>query len=229
MALAAGTRVGPYEILAALGAGGMGEVYKARDTRLGRDVALKILPDAVADHPDRRVRFETEAKAASALNHPGIVTVYDIGQADTLLYMVTEFIDGSTLRQHRPESVRKQVEIAAQIAEALAAAHAGGITHRDLKPENIMITTRDGRAKILDFGLARHAPAQNDATVTAGPDTMPGTIMGTAGYMSPEQARGKVADHRSDIFSLGAVLYELFSGRRAFEADTFADSISAIL
>jgi eukaryotic-like serine/threonine-protein kinase len=228
MALAAGTRIGPYEILSALGAGGMGEVYKARDSRLGREVALKILPSDVADNPGRRARFETEAKAASALNHPGIVTVFDIGEDNGTAYIVTEFVDGATLRQHRPESLRRQLDIAAQTAEALAVAHAGGITHRDLKPENIMVT-RDGRAKILDFGLARQSVAQGDATVTAGPETMPGTILGTAGYMSPEQARGKVADHRSDIFSLGAVLYELFSGKRAFEADSVADSLAAIL
>ena len=229
MALASGTRLGPYEILAPLGAGGMGEVYKARDNRLGRDVAAKILPAAVANNAERRARFEKEAKAASALNHPGIVAVYDIGEENGMAYLITEFVDGSTLRHARPESLRKQLDLAAQIAEALAAAHTGGITHRDLKPENIMVADRDGRAKILDFGLARVAPGENEATVTAGPETMPGTIMGTAGYMSPEQARAKPADHRSDIFSLGAVLYELFSGRRAFEGDSFADTLTAIL
>src|SRR5215472_17132071 len=181
MALAAGTKLGPYEILAPIGAGGMGEVYRARDTRLGRNVALKILPDLLANSSDRRARFEAEARAASALNHPGIVTIYDIGNAEGVAYLVSEFVDGANLRQSRPESPRRQLDAAAQIAEALAAAHAAGITHRDLKPENIMIT-RDGRVKILDFGLARQAvrsPAE--ATLTA--ITIPGTILGTVGYM----------------------------------------------
>src|SRR5262252_1292771 len=192
MALASGTRIGPYEILAPLGAGGMGEVYKARDTRLARDVAAKILPTDVTHDTERRARFEKEAKAASGLNHPGIVTVYDIGEENGVVYMVTEFIDGSTLRQHRPESLRKQLDIAAQIAEALAAAHSSGITHRDLKPENIMVTARDGRVKILDFGLARYTSMAAAETMTAGPQTTPGVILGTAGYMSPEQARGRM-------------------------------------
>jgi serine/threonine protein kinase len=221
-----GTRLGPYEILALIGAGGMGEVYRARDTRLGRDVALKILPDRLANNPDRRARFETEARAASALNHPGIVTIHDIGNVDGVAYMVTEFIDGASLRQSRPEALRRQLDIAAQIAEALAAAHAARITHRDLKPENIMVT-RDGRVKILDFGLARQAASPTDETLTL--VTTPGTILGTVGYMSPEQARGYAADARSDIFSLGAVMYELFSGHRAFDGQTPADVLSAIL
>src|ERR1700693_2411475 len=203
MTLAAGARLGPYEILAPIGAGGMGEVYKARDTRLGRDVALKVLPAAVANHPDRRPRFETEARTVGALNHPGIVTLHDSGSENGVAYLVTEFINGVSLRQSRPEGLRRQLDITAQIAEALAAAHAAGVTHRDLKPGNIMVT-RDGRAKILDFGLARQSqqtPSQDSETLTAGV-TSPGAVMGTIGYMSPEQARGKLADARSDIFSL---------------------------
>ena len=205
----------------------MGEVYRAIDTRLGRDVALKILPENFANNADRRARFEAEARAASCLNHPGIVTVYDVGTESGSAYLVTEFIDGDNLRKARPESLRRQLDIAAQVAEALAVAHAAGITHRDLKPENIMVT-RDGRAKILDFGLARQAPSADGETLTV-PITNPGTVLGTVGYMSPEQVRGRTADYRSDIFSLGAVMYELFSGRRAFEGESSADIVSAIL
>ena len=227
MALSVGDKLGPYEILAPIGAGGMGEVYRARDTRLGRDVALKILPDHLANDSDRRARFENEARAASALNYPGIVTIHDIGNADGVAYLVSEFIDGASLRTSRPDTVRRQIDVAAQTAEALAAAHAAGITHRDLKPENIMIT-RDGRVKILDFGLASQTTSPpGEETLTA--MTMPGTILGTVGYMSPEQARGWAADARSDIFSLGAVLYELFSGHRAFGGESPADVLSAVL
>src|SRR6516162_11372164 len=177
MTFTCGTKLGPYEILALIGAGGMGEVYRARDTRLGREVALKILPDPLANNPERRARFETEARAASALNHPGIVTIHDIGNVDGVAYMVTEFIDGASLRQSRPETLRRQLDAAAQIAEALAAAHAAGITHRDLKPENIMIT-RDGRLKILDFGLARQAASfGSDELGTPTVMTTAGTIL----------------------------------------------------
>ena len=229
MTLTPGTRLGPYEILSQLGAGGMGEVYKARDSRLSRDVALKILPSGVAGDPSRRARFESEARSASALNHPGIVAVYDIGQSDNSLYIVTEVVDGATLRDSRPETLRKQIDVGAQVAEALAAAHAKGITHRDLKPDNIMVA-RDGRAKILDFGLAKNAgPISQKDTTHMAVNSEPGALMGTVGYMSPEQARGGTADARSDIFSFGAVLYELLSGNRAFTGDSAVEILSSIL
>jgi len=221
MSLAAGTRLGPYEIIAPLGAGGMGEVYRARDTRLGRDVALKILPD-----PAYRDRFEQEAKAVAALNHPNIMAVFDVGEN----YFVSELVEGDSLRHLEPMPVRKVVELAAQIADGLAAAHSAGIVHRDLKPENIMVT-RDGRAKILDFGLAKiEQPASADPDATqAISKTDPGAVMGTVGYMSPEQVRGRPADHRSDIFSFGLVLYEMLGGKRAFQADSAVETMNAIL
>jgi len=218
MPLAAGTKLGPYEVIAPLGAGGMGEVYKARDTRLNRDVALKILPEAFAHDSQRRNRFETEAKAVAALNHPNIVAVFDIGEN----FMVSELVDGETLRDAKLQQ-RKALDIAAQIADGLAAAHAKGITHRDLKPDNVMLT-RDGRAKILDFGLAQRAPGSTDATLTAA-----GTVMGTAGYMSPEQVRGESVDARSDIFSFGALVYELLAGKRAFDGPTAVEAMNAVL
>ena len=221
MALEAGTRLGPYEIIAPLGAGGMGEVYRARDSRLGRDVALKILPD-----PSYRTRFEQEARAIAALNHPNILSVYDVGEN----YFVPELVDGDSLRNVPQMTVRKVVEIAAQIADGLAAAHAAGIVHRDLKPENVMIT-RDGRAKILDFGLAKlEEPKESDPDATQlMHKTQPGVVMGTVGYMSPEQVRGKAADYRSDIFSFGLVLYEMLAGKRAFAADSAVEVMNAIL
>lgn len=218
MPLAAGTKLGPYEVIAPLGAGGMGEVYKARDTRLNRDVALKILPEAFANDSQRRNRFETEAKAVAALNHPNIVAVFDIGEN----FMVSELVDGETLRDAKLQQ-RKALDIAAQIADGLAAAHAKGITHRDLKPDNVMLT-RDGRAKILDFGLAQRAPGSTDATLTAA-----GTVMGTAGYMSPEQVRGESVDARSDIFSFGALVYELLAAKRAFDGPTAVEAMNAAL
>jgi len=221
MALAPGTRLGPYEIISSLGAGGMGEVYKARDTRLGRDVALKLLPD-----PANRDRFETEAKAVAALNHPNIMSVFDVGEN----YFVSELVEGDSLRNLTQLPLRKIIDIAAQIADGLAAAHAAGIVHRDLKPDNIMVT-RDGRAKILDFGLAKvKAPksADPDATQAIG-TTEPGMVMGTVGYMSPEQVRGRPADHRSDIFSFGLVLYEMLGAKRAFTADSAVEVMNAIL
>ena len=226
MSIAAGDRLGPYEIVAPLGAGGMGEVYRARDTRLGRDVALKILPAEVANDSTRRQRFELEARAVAALSHPNIVAVYDVGEG----YMVSELVDGGTLRGAKM-GLRKTLDVAAQIAGGLAAAHEAGIVHRDLKPDNILLT-RDGRAKVLDFGLAKmsaphsHAAA---ATETVTVRTEPGTVMGTVGYMSPEQVRGENLDHRSDIFNLGLILHELLSGKRTFHSDTSVETLTAIL
>ena len=223
MPLAPGSKLGPYEIQALLGKGGMGEVYKARDTRLHRDVALKLLPPEFLADRSRRDRFETEAKAVAALNHPNIVGLYDIAEADGHLFTISELIDGATLRD-ASLPLRKALDVAAQIADGLAAAHAKGVTHRDLKPDNVMLT-RDGRAKILDFGLAQLTVTKDsDATKTA-----TGMVMGTAGYMSPEQVRGEAVDTRSDIFSFGALLYELLANKRAFQAQTAVESMSAIL
>ncbi|HKA00968.1 MAG TPA: protein kinase, partial [Candidatus Solibacter sp.] len=235
MSLSPGSRLGPYEIVGPLGAGGMGEVFRARDPRLGRDVALKVLPEIFARDESRRARFSQEARAAGALNHPGIVAVYDIGFEDGAFYMVTELVEGPTLRALMEEGRiphRRMIDLSTQVAEALAAAHTAGITHRDLKPENIMVN-QEGRAKILDFGLAKHiAPAPTasaeGATATVA-ITQEGAVLGTMGYMAPEQIRGKPADARTDIFSLGLVMYEMLSGLRAFQRDTSADSISALL
>ncbi|MGH9364577.1 MAG: protein kinase domain-containing protein [Thermoanaerobaculia bacterium] len=236
MALALGTRLGPYEILATLGAGGMGEVYRARDTRLGREVAVKVLPEEFAADPDRLRRFEQEARAASALNHPNILTIHDIGTHQGAPYVVSELLEGETLRDQLGGvalSPRKAIEYMVQIAHGLAAAHERGIVHRDLKPENLFVT-KDGRAKILDFGLAKltrpetgSSPLTQAPTLTAG--TEPGVVMGTVGYMSPEQVRGLSLDSRSDIFSFGAILYEMLAGRRAFRGISPADTMSAIL
>ncbi|HVF61262.1 MAG TPA: protein kinase [Thermoanaerobaculia bacterium] len=234
--LAAGSRLGPYEILSPLGAGGMGEVYRARDPRLGRDVAVKVLPAAVGADPERLRRFEQEARAASALNHPNVLTVFDTGAQDGTAYLVTEVLDGETLRDRLAGGalpVRRAVEITLQVARGLAAAHDRGIVHRDLKPENLFLT-RDGRVKILDFGLAKlqggHGSASElAAAATALPGTEPGVVMGTVGYMAPEQVRGRSADHRADVFALGAILYELLTGRRAFQAESAVETMSAIL
>ena len=236
MSLSSGYRLGPYEIEAPIGAGGMGEVYRARDTRLRREVAVKVLPGSFSQDPDRLRRFEQEARAASALNHPGILTIHDFGEHEGSPYVVSELLEGEDLRQRMagaPLSVRKALDYAAQIARGLAAAHERGIVHRDLKPENLFVT-RDGRVKILDFGLAKltepERPEHSGSEVntrTAG--TEPGVVMGTLGYMSPEQVRGQPADHRSDIFSFGAVLYEMLSGKRAFAGGSAADTMSAIL
>jgi serine/threonine protein kinase/Tol biopolymer transport system component len=239
MPLASGATLGPYEILSPLGAGGMGEVYRARDTRLGRIVAIKVLPESVAADAENLRRFAQEAKAVAALNHPNILSVHDIGEQNRIHYIVTELLDGQTLREKvssGPLPARRAVEYGWQIAQGLAAAHEKGVIHRDLKPANIFVN-KDGRVKILDFGLAKQNPPRaqssaDDATLAfadATP-TVPGMAMGTAGYMSPEQVRGDVVvDHRSDIFSFGAVLYEMLSGRRAFKQDTAAETMTAIL
>jgi Tol biopolymer transport system component len=232
MALAPGTKLGPYEIVSPLGAGGMGEVYRARDTRLNRDVAVKVLPAAFSRDPDRLRRFQQEAKASAALNHPNILAIYDLGQHDGAPYIVSELLEGETLRERLRSGtlpVRKATDYALQIARGLSAAHAKAIVHRDLKPENVFLT-KDGRIKILDFGLAKLTQAETDSespTVTA--QTDPGVVMGTVGYMSPEQVKGQVADHRSDLFSFGAIFYEMLSGRRAFHGETSVEIMSAIL
>ncbi len=236
MTLAAGTKLGPYEIVAPLGAGGMGEVYRARDTRLGREVAVKILPASLSADSDRLRRFEQEARTAGALNHPNILAIYDVGTHEGSPYLVSELLEGETLRQKLMEGslpARRAVDYAVQIANGLACAHDKGIVHRDLKPENLFITT-DGRVKILDFGLAKllrpDVPAGEAPTVaSAALETIPGTVMGTVGYMSPEQVRGQLADARSDIFSFGAILCEVLSGQRAFQRETAAETMTAIL
>jgi serine/threonine protein kinase/Tol biopolymer transport system component len=234
MALKSGTKVGPYEIVSPLGAGGMGEVYRARDTRLGRDVAIKVLPEGLANDADRLRRFEQEARTIAALNHPNILAIHDIGAHDGAPFLVSEFLEGQTLREKLvsgPLPVRAAIEYALGIAEGLAAAHERGIVHRDLKPENIFVT-RDGRIKVLDFGLAKLVrPEENhEMTVTlSSPGTLPGMVMGTVGYMSPEQVRGEPLDPRSDIFSFGAVLYEMLTGKRAFKRATSAETMTAIL
>src|SRR3954447_8982378 len=208
MTLTAGARLGPYEILSAIGAGGMGEVYRARDPRLGRDVAIKILPLVFSADVDRLRRFEQEARAAATLNHPNILAVFDIGSEDGAPFIVSELLEGATLRDRGPVPVRKAIAYAMAIARGLAAAHEKGITHRDLKPDNLFITT-DDHLKILDFGLAK-LTSDALAVTAAGTvvQTQPGTVIGTAGYMAPEQVRGLSADHRADLFALGVVLYE---------------------
>ena len=230
-------KIGPYEILAPLGAGGMGEVYRARDAKLGREIAVKVLPAAVGDDLARRQRFEQEARSASALNHPNILTIYDIGEADGVLYIAMELVEGKTLREllaaGEPLPTKRLLDLGVQVAEGLAKAHAAGIVHRDLKPENLMVS-RDGYVKILDFGLAKltESAAASDASVlptaVAAP-TEPGTVLGTAGYMSPEQASGQPVDYRSDQFSLGAILYEMATGKRAFQRKTGAETLTAII
>jgi serine/threonine protein kinase len=233
--LPAGTKLGPYEILAPLGAGGMGEVYRARDTRLGRDVAIKTLPATFARNSERRARFETEARAVGALSHRNVLSLYDIGTEGDIAYAVMELVEGETLRERLMDGAipgSRAVSLAIQIAQGLAAAHDKGVIHRDLKPENIIVTP-EGDAKILDFGLAKREVSgpQDSASLapTAVMATEPGVVLGTTGYMSPEQVRGSAADPRSDIFSLGAVIYEMLSGRRAFHAGSPADTMSAIL
>jgi eukaryotic-like serine/threonine-protein kinase len=259
VALTGGTRLGPYEIVAPLGAGGMGEVYRARDTKLDRDVAVKVLPPELASSTTALARFEREAKAVAALSHPNILSIYDFGAEGGTAFAVMELLEGETLRDSlggirdsgigarmgglaesqspNPEArrgvpLRKAIDYAIQIARGLAAAHGRGIVHRDLKPENVFVTA-DGRVKILDFGLARETPAFAGADASVSPTierhTDPGTVLGTVGYMSPEQVRGEPGDQRSDLFSFGAVLYELVSGRRAFQRNTAAETMTAIL
>jgi serine/threonine protein kinase/Tol biopolymer transport system component len=234
MALTPGTKLGPYEIVSPVGAGGMGEVYRARDTRLGRDVAIKVLPEALAQDADRLRRFEQEARTIAALNHPNILGIHDIGVHGGAPFLVSEFLEGQTLREKLvsgPLSVRRAIEYALGIAQGLTAAHEKGIVHRDLKPENVFVT-RDGRIKVLDFGLAKLVrPEENHETAVTltSPATLPGMVMGTVGYMSPEQVRGEPIDSRSDIFSFGAVLYEMLAGKRAFKRETSAETMTAIL
>ncbi len=232
MPLAAAAKLGPYEIVAPVGHGGMGEVYRARDTRLDRQVAIKVLPQSIAADSDRMRRFEQEARTIAAINHPNIVVVYDVGVQDGTSYLVMELLEGESLRERLdrgPIPVRKVVEIGSQMAHGLAAAHERGIVHRDLKPENVFLT-RDGHTKLLDFGLAKTdftQPSQDGKTVTM--QTSPGVVMGTAPYMAPEQVRGEPLDYRADIFSFGAVLYEMLSGQRAFGGDSAVETMTAIL
>ena len=235
MTLSAGTRLGAYEVLSPLGAGGMGEVYRARDTRLGREVAIKVLPAELASDVERLRRFEKEARSASALSHQNIVTIYDIGSADGVFYIAMEVVEGATLRElliSGPLPIKKLLQIAPQVAEGLARAHEVGIVHRDLKPENVMVK-KDGLVKILDFGLAKLSSTGSGSgegsqlpTMTG---TTPGVVVGTVGYMSPEQAKGEAVDFRSDQFSFGSMLYEMVTGRRAFQKKTAVDTLAAIL
>ncbi len=234
MALTSGTKLGPYDIQSLLGSGGMGEVYRARDARLDRIVAIKVLPKSYSADVERLQRFIQEARSAAALNHPNILSIFDIGEEGGSPYIVSELLEGQTLRERirsGPLSSRKAIDYALQVARGLAAAHGKGIVHRDLKPENLFVTL-DERVKILDFGLAKLMRPETDGgeeAPTVQVNTEPGQVMGTAGYMSPEQVRGKVADHRSDIFAFGAILYEMLSGQRAFRGESPADTMSAIL
>jgi Tol biopolymer transport system component len=234
MSLSTGTKLGPYEIQSSVGAGGMGEVYRAKDTRLGREVAIKVLPESLAKDADRLRRFEQEARAVAALNHPNILGIHDIGTYQGAPFLVTELLEGETLREKieaGPLPVKRAIEYALGVAQGLAAAHDKGVVHRDLKPENVFIT-RDGRVKVLDFGLAKLVrPEESHETVVTltNPATLPGMVMGTVGYMSPEQVRGEPSDARSDIFSFGAVLYEMLTGKRAFKRETSAETMTAIL
>ncbi|MGH9368934.1 MAG: protein kinase domain-containing protein [Thermoanaerobaculia bacterium] len=234
MTLSSGLRLGSYEIRAALGAGGMGEVYRARDIRLDRDIALKVLPTHLARDPEARKRFEREAKAIAALSHPNILSIFDIGSHEGIAYAVMELLEGDTLRARLvggPLPVRKAVEYGVAMAQGLAAAHEKGIVHRDLKPENVFVT-RDGWVKLLDFGLARVLPSLSTTSGSAAhttPYSEPGVVLGTIGYMSPEQVRGGAVDHRSDIFAFGAVFYEMLTGRRAFQRDSAVETMMAIL
>ncbi len=235
MALAPGEQLGPYEIIGPLGKGGMGEVYRARDTRLRREVALKLLPDAAAHDADSLHRFDRETRAVATLNHPNILAIHDTGSFRSVPYAVTELLQGETLADRLrsgPLHAQKAVEVASQIAEGLAAAHDKGIIHRDIKPDNIFLTN-EGRAKILDFGIARiEQPARTSGlsdTITGGRGSSSQFLVGTAGYMSPEQVRGKPIDGRTDVFSLGATFFEMLTGRRAFMRDSPVETLGAVL
>src|SRR5262249_4155658 len=232
LSLQNGSRLGPYEVVSPLGVGGMGEVYRARDSRLERDVAIKVLPQKLASDPEALARFEREAKSVAALSHPNILGIYDLGSDAGVTYAAMELLTGETLRQRLAEAPipqRRALEYGLQIAQGLAAAHEKGIVHRDLKPENIFLTSA-GRVKILDFGLAKVVARdpENTQSPTVAASTEPGTVMGTVGYMSPEQVRGRPADARSDIFSFGCVLYEMLSGERAFAGESRAGTRAAI-
>ena len=239
MRLGPGTRVGPYEVLSLLGSGGMGEVYRVRDHRMARDVALKIMPAAAVSDDDRLWRFETEARTAGMLSHPNLLTIHDVGSFDGSPFLVSELLEGETLRESINRHagalggrggglpVTSVLTLARQIVSGLAAAHAAGVVHRDLKPDNVFVV-RDGRVKILDFGLAK--PQEPSATAQTSPmRTAPGTVLGTPGYMAPEQVRGDAVDARADLFSLGAILYELLAGRQAFEGPTAIEAMTRIL
>src|SRR5215470_6961508 len=234
MSISPNTTVAHYTIISKIGAGGMGEVYRARDTRLDREVAIKLLPAEVSSDADRLKRFEQEARATSALNHPNILTVYDIGKHDGSPYLVAELLEGEELRDRLdqgPIPLRKAIDYAQQIVSGLSAAHEKGIVHRDLKPENLYVCN-DERVKILDFGLAKQsasADGSHSEDATRKVLTNPGVVMGTVGYMSPEQVRGEKTDHRSDIFSFGAILHEMITGRRAFKRETIAETMAAII
>src|SRR6266404_8170392 len=233
MPLSAGDQLGPYKILASIGAGGMGEVYRAQDAKLGRDVALKVLPAEMAHDPERLARFHREAKALAQLDHPNIVTIHSVEECNGVHFLTMQLVEGRSLDRVIPASglpLEQIVEIARALGDALAVAHDKGIVHRDLKPGNVMVTN-EGHVKVLDFGLAKDVRAANggDLTLTSDSQTQIGIVMGTPAYMSPEQAAGRLLDHRTDIFSLGVVLHEMATGRRPFDGTSSAELVSAIL